>query len=513
MKEMHSIVIADAYRDSVFLMRLSDQAREASGADYVSAIMATRRNKELLGYSGLLTDEIEAARADDLIVIVDARRELLPKAKQAVLDLLNRSMSGSDAPAEGLPPKSLDKAVERLPDANLAVITVAGEYARYEAAQALSSGLDVFLYSDDISIEDELALKRLAWRKNLLLMGPNCGTAIVHDIPLGFANKVRQGPLGLVATTGTGIQEVGCLLDRCGLGISDAYGVGVRDADDRIGGLSIKTALRRLSDDADTQFIIVLAQFPGPATRRDLAKLYPELGKPVLVRYFGVEDYALEDAAGILHADSLTRVVTATVERIASILDTSELAQPDGADLRTAGLAGGMVRGIFSGGILCYEAMEQALPILGGNVHSNIRTDATAYLLGSQPSVGHSFLDMGSGEFTIGHPHPMLYPQDKLARIIAELCDPEVSVVLTDVVLGYGVTRNYAAELVKAVDKAAALTRGKSREKAVVVNVVGTESDQPGRSAEISLLRKSGIVVLGNNAQAAVFAANLVKGS
>lgn len=507
---IHSLILPGMYRDSVFLMKLSGQARELSGADQVTALMATQRNKDILEQSGLLTRDIEAAGPDDLVVAIDADSELGPIAEKAIRDLLSRPPRALRSPVESLAPKSLPMACERLEKANLAMISVAGEYAKYEAAQALSAGLDVFLYSDNISLADELALKRLAAGKELLVMGPDCGAAVIGNTPLGFANRMRRGTVGIVSTTGTGLQEVGCLLDRCGLGVSSAFGVGGRDLADGIGGLSTRTALARLARDPKTQFIIVIGSHPGAETRRDLVRLYRRLDKPVLVRYAGGSGYGMEDADGVPHADTLRDAVAMTAERIASILDTSDLDLPlPGIQERNASPGLGYLRGIFSGGAFCHESAEICRALLPGAIYANVRVRGVEPAGDRERADGHVFLDTGADGLTMGRPHPLLYPEQKLARIVRELCDPGVSVILTDVVLGNATVPDYASRLVQAIDRAAALTGGKSREKRVVVNVCGTESDTPSRSSQIDVLQKSGVTVLGNNARAAEHAAKL----
>ncbi len=512
-RPVHSIVLPGVYRDSVFLMKLSGRAREQSGAGRVTALMATARNKDLLAQSGLLTRDIEAAGSDDLVVAIDAAPEISAIAEKTVLDLLAKPSRAMRSPLEHLPPKSLPMACDRLEGANLALISVAGEYARYEAAQALSAGLDVFLYSDAISMADELALKRLASGKGLLLMGPDCGAAVLHHTPLGFANRMRQGTVGIVSTTATALQEVGCLLDRCGLGISTAYGVGGRDLHDDIGGISTHTALERLAADPLTRFIIVIGICPGIASRQKLAELYPRLGKPVLVRYIGVDDYAIEDAAGIAHAATLRDVVVTTAGRIASVLDLSDVDLPSAeAGAKGVASAPGWISGLFSGGALCCEAAEICRSLVDGPVHANVRVGGVQAIDGYGSVDGHVFIDLGSDGITMGGPHPLLYPERKVEWIVRELCAADVAVVVTDVILGCAVAPDFAAKLVQAIDRAAALTGGRSREKQVVVSVCGTEADQPSRSSQIDILRRSGVCVLGNNAEAARYAAMVSRG-
>lgn len=508
-RPVHSLVLPGVYRDSVFLMKLSGRARERSGAARVTALMATSRNKDLLRQSGLLTRDIEAAGSDDLVVAIDAGSQPGKVVEKTVLDLLAKPPRALRTPLEQLAPRSLPMACERLEGANLAMISVAGEYAKYEAAQALSAGLDVFLYSDGLSLADELALKRLAAQKGLFVMGPDCGAAVVGGTPLGFANRMRPGTVGIVSTSATGLQEVGCLLDRCGLGISTAYGVGGRDMTDDIGGISSQTALERLARDPDTRFIVVIGTNPGGKTRRKLAGLYAGLGKPVLLRYIGTDEYGIEDAAGIPHADTLRDAVVMTAGRIASVLDMSDIDLPSAGAGQGAGALHGYISGLFSGLALCQESAQICRAPLPGAIYANVPVPGVDSISGQEPVRGHAFVDLGADGITMGAPHPLLYPERKLERIVRELCASEVSVVLTDVILGNAVAPDYAAHLVQALDRAAAASGGASRGKRVVVSVCGTEADTPSRSSQIDILRRSGVTVLGNNAAAARHAAAL----
>ena len=516
MSTIHSILLPGTYRDSVFLMKLSREAAERSGAQRVSAMMGSERNKELLSRLGLSTEEMENARPDDLMVAVEATPDLLQGAIAAVRELLEGPAPGCwSAQTCCASPLSLEEALEILPQSSLALISVPGEYARFEAGRALAAGLDVMLYSDSISIADELALKRMAAARGLLLMGPECGTAVIRHVPLGFANTVRRGSIGIVGSSGTGIQEVSCLLDRCGLGISSAYGTGGRDLMDAIGGLAALAALSRLKADPDTRSIVVIGKAPGPETRARLLRTYQSLGKPVLVRYLGVTDYAAEEAAGIVCAQDLTDLARLAARQAAPVLDTSEIDLP--FPLADKGRPG-LLRGVFSGGTLCREALEIAMPILSADegaeqgFFSNVLLPGVTHSAGTFPSRGHCFLDMGAQEFTGGRPHPLVSPEAKLERVQAELCDPEVRVVLTDIVLGSGVARNQAAALVQAKDKAAELSGGRSRETLLVASVCGTDHDSPSRSSEVAFLQNSGVLVAGSNVWAAFAAARLAAG-
>lgn len=509
MMQVRSIVFPKIYRDSMYLMKLSSEAMAESGARQVSAMMATPRNKELLSRSGLLTETILAANADDLVVAIEASPEIVSKAEQSVRSLLDQPVPEPEG-LGGSGPPTLEQAKKSALHSNLALISVPGDYARYEAAKALALDMNVLLYSDNISLQDEIKLKKLAASKGLILMGPGCGTAILEHVPLGFGNLVRPGITGIVSSSGTGIQEVSCLLDRCGLGISQALGTGARDMLDEVGGISTLTALDILARDRATELIILIAKRPGEKTRKLIAEKLKQIEKPVLLRYQGVGDSEIEASAGVRSAPNLTQLALMAVEQIAPTLDTSELFFPEGP--ASISVEPGYIRGIFSGGALCFEALEIAREQVAGDFFSNLEMDGVQALENLEVSRKHTFLDMGTDFFTVGRPHPIVSPSIKMDRILDELLNPDVAVVLTDIVLGFGVATDQAPLLVQTLDKAARMTSGRSRKTQVVVTVCGTERDDPGRSSQIKVLRQAGIIVLGNNVAAANYAADLIGG-
>jgi len=506
MSSVRTIILRDTYRDSVYLMKLSMQARNETGAAQVSAMMGTARNKELFEKSGLLTPEAAAARPDDLVIALEA--DDAEAALACVRRLLDEAPRKA-APVGGKePPATIEDALAEDTGLNMALISVAGDYARYEAVKAVSAGMDVMLYSDNISIDDELALKRLAASRGLMVMGPDCGTAIINGVPLAFANAVRRGPVGLIGASGTGLQEVSCLLDRSGVGVSQVFGTGGRDLKDAIGGLTTFAALDRLIADPLTKIIAVIGKPPGAATRRRLIDAYKKAGKPVFIHYLSARDCAGEEAAGLRVAATLADLARLIVREV----------NPDAADLSeetpaAPRLAPGLLRGLFGGGSLCREAAEIAGPILDGLKCSNLDVEGYTQISGSDGSRGHCFWDLGEDEFTVGRPHPMIAPDLKMERLVAELCDPAVSVVLTDMVIGFGSHPDQARLMVEALKKAERQSGGESRKKAVVVSVCGTDADTPSRRDEAAALRAAGVLVLGNNAEAARFAARLTKGN
>src|SRR5690606_14776291 len=124
-----------------------------------------------------------------------------------------------------------------------------GVYAAFEAFRALENNLNVMMFSDNVTVEDEIKLKDLAVKKDLLMMGPDCGTAIINGVGLCFANKIKRGPIGLVAASGTGLQEVTVLIDQFGGGISQAIGVGGRDLSKDVMGRMTLHAINALNAD------------------------------------------------------------------------------------------------------------------------------------------------------------------------------------------------------------------------------------------------------------------------
>ena len=509
MSQVRSIILPHTYRDSVFLMKLSSQAAAESGAEQVSAMMGTPRNKELLVQSGLSTADMEQAGSEDLIITVKGAAETLEAAERFVKRLLAEAAPLAGETQGTSLPHDLEEAVRRDPALNLALISVAGDYARYEAAKAVNAGMDVMLYSDNISLEDEIALKRQAVRKGVLVMGPDCGTAIIDGVPLAFANKTSRGPVGIVGASGTGLQEVICLLDRLGVGISQAYGTGGRDLKDDVGALTAAAALRRLERDEQTRLIALLGKPPGTNTKAMLAAFLPTLRKPVFVHYLGTDDYAREEAAGIHSAKNLTDLSLLLARHVTPDLDAGAViaAAPMPAKARP-----GCLRALFSGGALCQEAADLAAPLLPGEKYSNLGLAGFGALKAGDAGQGHCFWDFGDDAFTVGRPHPMLAPDLKMGHLIRELADPEVSVVLMDMVIGYGSHEDQAGELLRALEKAQIRNAGAAHSAIIVVSVCGTDADSPSRKDQAARLENAGIIVCGSNAQAAVFAAQAARG-
>lgn len=494
------------YHDSVALMQVARALRELPGVQDAAAVMGTPANRAILSDAGLLTLEAESAGTGDLIVALSAADEdSLQAAVARAGELLARRPEGAQSPSAVRPP-TLAAALRQAPDANLALVSVAGRYAAVEARRALAAGLHVFLFSDNVSLEDEVALKREALDRGLFLMGPGAGTAIVNGVGLGFANAVPRGPVGLVSAAGTGLQEVACLLARRGVGVSQALGVGGRDLSEPVGGAMMLAGLRALAADPATSVVVLIAKPPSASALERVLRAAGDAGKPVVPCFPGADEGAFAGSPV-----RPARTLAEAARLAAAEVQGEAIPEPD--DAESGFLAQEVraqlspeqryVRGLFSGGTLCYEAQV----ILGerlGPIYSNAPLDPAYRLADARRSQGHTCVDLGEEEFTQGRPHPMIDLDLRARRILREAEDPECAVILLDVVLGYGAHPDPAGELVPVVRQAQA-----GRALPVVVSVTGTDADPQDRGRQVEALRLAGALVAESNAAAAATAATL----
>jgi FdrA protein len=478
------------YHDSVTLMQVSRQAEDLPGVEAAAAVAATPVNLELLARQGFAVDPAGLGPSDLVVCVRAADDEAADQAMEQVDTLLaGAGRVGAGGGSDGgpdAPPRSVRAATRRNPDLNLALLSVPGRHLHYEIAEALQAGLHVFCFSDGLDPATEAACKRVAAERGLLLMGPDCGTAILDGVGLGFANAVRLGPVGVVGASGTGIQEVTCLLDAAGVGISHAIGVGGRDLSPEVGGIMTLRALDLLAADDTTERLVVISKPPDPAVARRVADAAATTGKPVILAFPGMTDPP-PLPPGVRFAGSLEAAATwATGIPAASPADPPAVTP-------------GMIRGLFSGGTLCYEAMAVVAGVVG-RVASNIPLRPEWRLADPNRSEGHTFVDFGDDAMTEGRAHPMIDPGLRNERFRREAADPETGVVLLDVVLGYGAHPDPAGELVPLVERALADRRG---ELSVVVSLCGAAGDPQGLDGQAATLRAAGALVTRSSAQAA----------
>jgi succinyl-CoA synthetase alpha subunit len=490
-------LLPNLYRDSVSLMQLSAALGKLPGVDEASAVMATPGNLEFLQRAGLLEGNI-AARPNDLLVAVRGTSSAALEAALATA-LAELDRPPERAAAGGVaeqPSRSLHMGLTRHPQANLALISVPGDYAAAEAMKALRLGLHVMLFSDNVALAEEIALKRYAREHGLLVMGPDCGTAIIDGVPLGFANAVRRGAVGVVGASGTGTQQVTSLVHRGGGGISHAIGTGGHDLHEEVGGITMLHGVDLLARDADTKAIVLISKPPSPAVAREVIDAARRAGKPVVVNFIGA---ALRISGDNLHLAATLEAAAATALAL-SQGRAPEPVEPGPPKLRALEFAPQQryVRGLFSGGTFCYEASA-----LLKNAWSNAPVDPKWRLSDAWKSREHTLVDLGDDDFTRGRPHPMIDHRLRNERLLAEAADPQVAVILLDVVLGYGAHPDPAAEMVPAIAKARAAASKERRALAFVASVCGTDEDPQGLERQESALREAGVLLAESNAAAA----------
>ncbi len=479
-----------AYYDSVILMQLQRELAALPGVLDAGVVMGTDANKDILIQSDLLTPEARAAAADDLIIVVKAEDEATAADAVAKVDeLLSQRQTSSTQ--EGYRPKSLPSAAQMLPDAHWLLISVAGQYAAGVAREGLDLGKHIFLFSDNVSLEDEVALKQKAREKGLLVMGPDCGTAIVNGVGLGFANRVRKGPIGVVAASGTGLQQVTARIHQLGSGVSHGLGTGGRDLKEDVGAITALQGLDIFQRDPETKVIVLISKPPAESVARELLRAAKAAGKPVVVNFIGFEPDKMID--GNIH---FARTLDAAAELAVSLLDEAETS----SEAEALPFAPGQkyLRGLFSGGTLAYEALFILRDMLP-NIYANLHMPGVKDLANPMQSQANTIVDLGEDVFTVGRLHPMMDNDLRIRRLHQEADDPETALSPLDVVLGYGSHPDPASELAPAIEEARARAEAAGRHLEFVAIVVGTDEDPQDMAAQIQRLEAAGVRVFTSN--------------
>ena len=495
-----------AYFDSVTLMRVGKEIATLPGVMDAAVVMGTRSNKAILKSSGLLTAALHNATDTDLLVAIKGETETAAQAALGSVDgLLKKTVRAVASPGQSHS-ASLAGALDVVPGANLALISIAGRYAGEEAMRALESGLHVMLFSDNVPLEKEIALKKLARKRGLLVMGPDCGTAIINGVPLAFANVVNRGNIGIVAAAGTGLQEVSCIISNEGGGISQAIGTGGRDVKREVGGIMFLEAVKALAKDDETRLILLVSKPPHKDVLRRIQKFAKTIRKPIVTSFVGAS--SADGSPSTLEEAALTAVALARGQDAGEI--AKRLAAREKQIQRIAGREAASrkkgrkyVRGLFSGGTFCAEAQIIFNDMLAG-VCSNAPAGNAKLLRNSLVSRKHTVIDLGEDEFTVGRPHPMIDYTLRNRRILQEAADPETAVILLDVVLGYGSHPDPGAEL-------SGVIRQASRTVSVVCSITGTNQDPQNRGRVEAALRRAGAIVTPSNAAACQLAGRIAQ--
>jgi FdrA protein len=485
-----NIVRQGFYLDSVALMRFSREVSTMEGVEEVALMMGTPSNREIMAEADVLGPEGEKATGGDLVIGIRAKgRTVADEAITEAERLLDQSGSarGED---EAWRPRTIRAAVRAVPETSLALISVPGEFAAAEARQALNNGLHVMMFSDNVPMAQEVELKLEARRLGRLLMGPDCGTAIINGVPLGFANEVVRGDIGIVGASGTGMQEISCLISREGGGISQAIGAGGRDLKEEVGGITTLMAIDVLDADPDTRHIVLVSKPPASSVAAKIIDRIKESTKTFTVCFLGASGLELPKNA---------RLATTLKEAAESALGGKSVSGDFNAAREAVVPSGGRkgVTGLFSGGTLCVEA-QHVFCDAGQQVCSNVAIPGAGDL--GQGQFSHCFIDLGDDEHTRGRPHPMIDPAVRDEALTEALIDPDVAVIIVDIILGFGAHHDPAGHFVESISR-----RGEDG-PVIIASVTGTDADEPSRFSQVNRLKEAGVFVSPSSADAALLA-------
>lgn len=504
---LYTHVKKNTYIDSVSLMVLSSSVSAVEGIKNAAVMMGTEHNKEIMKKAGLFKEETEAGTSDLIVGIETDSEESKEEALQVIEDMLNNSKKEDSD--ETVQVRTLDSAYQHDSASNFAVISVPGRYAKNEAMKALNKGLHVLLFSDNVPVEAENELKEAAVEKGLLMMGPDCGTAIVNGVALGFANVIRRGNIGIVAAAGTGLQETTVIIDKQGGGISQGLGTGGRDIKSAVGGKMMLQEIKALEADDSTDIIVLISKPPAEDVLKKVIDTVKTIQKPIVACLLGADEAVLEGTE-IHYAKTLEDAAVAAVdladgktpETVRFSWDEEKLNAIMTEEAGKLNENQRYVRGLFSGGTLCYEGMIVAQDEIG-DIYSNVPLKPELNLEDLETSQKNTFIDMGEDYFTDGLPHPMIDTRLRSERILQEAKDPEVGVLLMDIVIGYGSHEDPAESLLPSIKEAKEVAEKEGRYLSVVASVCGTEKDPQGLENQEKKLRSAGVVVMPSNAQAA----------
>ena len=504
-------ILENRYIDSVSLMAMSTQANEIEGVDEVIIAMATEMNKEVMKNVGLYNDEIKNASSSDLVIVANIQEGYDELEVQTAIESVLVKKKKVDENISGIDYTTIKSAKANYENANLALISVNGQYAAREAFQALYNGLNVMMFSDNVDLEAEIELKKLAHEKGLLMMGPDCGTAIINNVGLGFANKVRKGSIGVVGASGTGSQEVSVRIHEFGEGISQLIGTGGRDLSKEVGGRMMLDGMKILEADPETKVILLVSKPPAEEVEKLIIDQAQALTKPVVIWFIGSDKSGNDDN---VYFESMSKNASLKAVELAGVdietLNKKTLNLPLIEEVRAKlNPEQKYIRGLFVGGTLCAESMAIAESEFS-NVYSNITHDESRQLKDLKNSIEHTFIDLGSDEYTDGKPHPMIDPSNRVARFHQEAQDPEVAVIILDFVLGYGSHEDPVGMMSQDIKEAIDNAKEAGRHLEVLGYILGTDMDEQNLEKQIDKLIATGATHASSSQNAGLLAKGYV---
>jgi len=505
----------NTYYDSVALMLITKEIKKMQGVKEVIVGMATDLNKELCANLNLSNDEIKTLTPNDFFIAAASEEDnAIEKIIKKVDELLNSKKDEGEAEIKA---RTLQGAVKQLKGANMAVISLPGKYAAEEVRKAINNNLHVMLFSDNVTVEEEIELKKLGRDKGLLVMGPDCGTAIINGIPLCFANVVNKGDIGIVGASGTGTQEVTVIIDKLGGGVSQVIGTGGRDLKSEVGGIMMLEGFKALIDDPSTKVIVLISKPPAKEVAEKILEMVKTTEKPVVVNFIGGDRNQIEKSgayACISLEDAAHKAVSLSKGEVSEDFDgfsieealIDEIVNKEAAKLQSSQK---YLRALYTGGTLADETMK-LLGKEGYNIYSNIPLSPEFRLKNIHKSIEHTCIDLGDDDFTLGKPHPMIDPIGRVERLPKEAEDDEVAVILMDFVIGYGSNMDPAGEMLPQIIEAKKSFEDKGKYLSVIGYICGTEKDPQSYIKQAQKLKDAGVILMPSNAQAVRLTAKLL---
>lgn len=500
---LYTVIKKNLYQDSVSLMLLTNHLSAVEGVTQVQVMMGTPANKDIFKSSGLYTEELEDANPSDLCIVVDTDDESVVENVVEETDSYLNSQAEASQQSTIQVVRTWEMAENKLSNADVALISIAGEHATAEANKALDRGLNVFMFSDNVPVEDELQLKTRAQDEGLIVMGPDCGTGILDGVPMAFANVVEKGNIGIVGASGTGIQEVSSIIGRNGSGVSQAIGTGGRDLSSEIGAITTIRGLQVLDEDPETDVITYISKPPAPEVREKVVEVFKTLSKPVVAIFMGDKPkeahdnvhytWTLEDTAHkaleLATANNTAGYNFAADEDLQKIKDNNKQRY---------------IKGYFCGGTLASEAamiVEDALELDASHEHPE------GMMLQYE---GHEVIDLGDDAYTQGRAHPMIDPTLRVEKVEEAAADEETAVILLDNVIGYGAHEDMAGVFAPVVEKAKEQAASEGKAFVAIASVTGTAEDPQVFQDQVDKLEAAGVIVTDSNAQATKLAVEMV---
>ncbi|SDI60732.1 acyl-CoA synthetase FdrA [Natribacillus halophilus] len=501
---LYTVIKKNLYKDSVNLMLLTNQLSTRSDLNQISVMMGTPANKDIFNDAGLYTEDLEAASPNDLCIVMDVdNKNVKVEILAEIDDYLKNQVSQSK---KNIIPqaRTWDTAMKKLPNANLAVISISGEYVSEETEKALDQGLNVFIFSDNVDIEDEVRLKQKARERGLIVMGPDCGTGIFGDIPIAFANVVEQGNIGVVGASGTGIQEITSIISRNGAGLTHAIGTGGRDLSSEVGAITTIESLSLLARDPNTEVLVYVSKPPAPEVRHSVVERFTGLGKPVVAVFMGEKPG--KDHDNVQYTGTLEQAAFKAVE-LAKQTSSDENLNDMTPEIHKVRRQPNQrhLRGYYCGGTLALETAMLLRETYGLEDDGNHSNGVMFYHGGSE------IIDLGDDAYTKNRPHPMIDPTLRLEKMREAARDPDTAIVLLDNVIGYGGHDDMGGVFAQAIKEEKRKAENQGRAVVFIASVTGTNADPQGYEEQVEKLVEAGAIVKRSNAAASHLAIKIMQ--